>query len=64
MSAPCSVKAKGACLIFPPRFKVTNCDLERLSCSASTSVNSNMKSGGNFSLLRRIAWLKTRVSTP
>ena len=43
MRAPCSVKAYGKYLIFAPRFKITSCDLERCTFSASSRVNWNKK---------------------
>ena len=57
------------------RFKVTDCDLEDsvvipfkvtdcdLKTSASSWVNSNMKSAGKRSMFLRIACIKTLVST-
>ena len=39
MIAPCSVKARGRYLMFWPRFKVTICDLERRTASASSKVS-------------------------
>ena len=39
MIAPCSVKAWGRYFIFCPRFKVTNCDLECSTASASSIVS-------------------------
>src|SRR4030066_2506279 len=70
LTAPFSVNALGRylglrCLWEPvticDRFKVANCDLKP---SNSSNVNRNMKSAGNFLLLRLTAWLKTLVVTP
>ena len=55
MIAPCSENARGGYLTFWPRFKITDCDLERPSDLTSVEVNANMKSDGNRSRLRLTA---------
>jgi hypothetical protein len=61
---PCSVNASGAYLMFAPRFKITDCDLERWISVASFRVNLKAKSEGKRPAFRLTAWLSVRVSTP
>ncbi len=49
MMAPCSVNASGTYFTFPPRFKITACDLERRASAASSLFKRNAKSGGKCS---------------
>ena len=73
MATPCSVKAYGRYLMFWPRFKITDCDLEvcfafsaeqrGIARPASSQESWNMKSSGNLSALRRTACTSTRGFT-
>jgi len=53
--APWSVNASGVYLIFAPRFKITDCDLERWIRIASARVSRNTKSGGKRRAFRLTA---------
>ncbi len=58
MSAPCSVKASGAYFTLCPRFKITDCDLERWTPWASTSVEQRLD---KMALKSELLDLKARV---
>ena len=64
MIAPCSVKASGAYLMFVPRFKITDCDLERRVAAASSRLSRKTKSGGKRLALRLTAWWEWKVAWP
>jgi hypothetical protein len=55
--------ARAPYFTFWPRFKITDCDLERWMPWASAAVNLNEKSSGKRSAFCLTAWLRTLVST-
>src|SRR3989442_1690377 len=64
ITAPCSVKTKGAYLMFWPRFKVAICDLEANTSPASARESWNMKCSGKRSRLRFTCSFNRFVVTP